>query len=163
MIKRISVLTALGIVIGAVVGVLAVGFVEAVLRLNDLFLLSHHSRMSVSRQALVMAMTIGIPTAGGLVVGLLSMMLPANRFHGPADTIRTAQSLNATMPVKSGILSTLAACVSLGSGASVGQYGPLAHMGASLGSWISRVTRGDYSLGFRRAVTGTRLRPQSRP
>lgn len=147
MIKQVSTLTVLGLVIGGVVGVLAVGFVEAVLWLNDLFSLSHNSRKLVSNQGLLTAMTIGIPTAGGLIVGLLSKLMPANRFHGPPDAIRTAQSLDATMPVKSGVLSTLAACVSLGTGASVGQYGPLAHMGAYLGSWISRITRGDRSLG----------------
>jgi len=37
MIKRVSILTLLGLVIGGVVGVLAAGFVEAVLWLNDLF------------------------------------------------------------------------------------------------------------------------------
>jgi CIC family chloride channel protein len=147
MIRRVSILTLLGIVIGGVVGVLAVGFVEAVLWLNDLFYVSPQSRKSVSNQGWLVAMTIGIPTAGGLIVGLLSLMMPANRFHDPSDAIRTVHNPDAAMPAKNGVLSTLAACVSLGSGASVGQYGPLAHMGASLGSWISRLTYGDRSLG----------------
>jgi CIC family chloride channel protein len=113
MIKRVSILTLLGLVIGGVVGVLAVGFVEAVLWLNDLFYVSRQSRTLVFNPAWLTAMTIGIPTAGGLiVVGLLSTMMPGNRFHGPSDALRTAQSLDATMPVKSGVLFTRGACVS---------------------------------------------------
>lgn len=147
MIRRVSILTLLGLITGGVVGLLAVGFVDAVLWLNDLLYVSHDSRKSASNPVWLTAMTIGIPAAGGLIVGLISTMLPGNRFHGPADAIRTAQTLDATMPVKSGVLSAFAACLSLGSGASVGQYGPLVNIGASLGSWISRITNGDRSLG----------------
>ena len=147
MIRRITVLTLLGLVIGGVVGTIAVGFVEAVLWLNDLFLISQQSRAAATDRTWLVAMTIGVPTAGGLVVGLLSLLMPGSRFHGPPDAIRTAQSQDAAMPVKSGLLSAVAACLSLGAGASVGQYGPLVHMGASLGSWIRRWTRMDRSLG----------------
>jgi CIC family chloride channel protein len=146
MIGRISILTLLGLVIGGAVGALAVGFVEVVLWTNDLFLISRGSRASVSDQTWLTAMTIGVPTAGGLIVGLIRMMLPGGRFHGPQEAIQTAQSLDSTMPVKHGMLSTFAAAVSLGSGASVGQYGPLAHMGASIGSWVGRAARSDQSL-----------------
>jgi CIC family chloride channel protein len=93
-------------------------------------------------------LTIGIPTAGGVIVGSLSKYMPGNRFHGPQDVIKTAQTLNPSMPVRRSVLSTLAAGVSLGSGASVGQYGPLVHMGASVGSWISRATKSDRSVGM---------------
>ena len=148
MIRRISILTLLGLVVGIGVGALAIGFVEAVLWLNDFFYLSRSSRESTSDQTLVTALTIGIPAAGGVIVGLLSKYMPGNRFHGPQDVIRTAQALNPSMPVRRSALSTLAAGISLGSGASVGQYGPLVHMGASVASWISRATRSDRSVGM---------------
>ncbi len=147
MIGRISTLTLLGLVIGGVVGALAVGFVEAVLWMNDLFQISRGSRETVSDQAWLTAMTIGVPTAGGLIVGVLGMLLPGGQFHSPQEAIRAAQNLGTSMPVKQSLLSTVAAAVSLGSGASVGQYGPLAHMGASIGSWIGRATRSGQSLG----------------
>ena len=52
---------------------------------------------------------------------------------GPADVVRAAQ-LNAPLPdFRSGIVSTLAAVLSLGSGASVGQYGPIVYLGAMVG------------------------------
>jgi CIC family chloride channel protein len=147
MIKRITVLTSLGLIIGSVVGVLAVGFVEAVLWLNDFLLMSPGFRQPDSERSLQIALTIGVPAFGGLLVGFLSRFMSDGRFHGPADAIATAQSVDATMPVKDGVLSAIASCLSLGSGASVGQYGPLAHMGSSVGSWISRLTDTDDSLG----------------
>ncbi len=145
MIRRISILTILGLGIGIVVGVLAVGFVEVVLGLNRLILVTPESRAGVDRGMLV-AVTLGAPTIAGAVVGFLSRYLPEHRFHGVVDAIGSAQSLDAKMPVRSGVLSAVAAVFSLGSGASVGQYGPLAHMGASAGSWLSRVTGDDRSL-----------------
>lgn len=127
-------------------GVVAVGFVESVLWLNDLFYISRGSPEPAFGRGWLTVMTLGIPAAGGLVVGLISTRIPERRFYGPADVIQTAQSLDARMPVKSGVLSAIAAGLSLGSGASVGQYGPLVHIGSSIGSWFSRVTNGDRSL-----------------
>ncbi|MCP4769562.1 MAG: chloride channel protein [Gammaproteobacteria bacterium] len=94
-----------------------------------------------------MAATIAVPTIGGLLVGLLCQLIPERRPHGPPDAIRAAQSLDGAMPVKAGVVSAQAASISLGVGASVGQYGPLAHIGASVGSWISRIFGNNRYLG----------------
>ncbi len=146
MIKRVTILTLLGLVIGGIVGMLAVGFVEAVLWLNDFLRIAGDSRDAVQDRLWLITITICVPAAGGLIVGLIGTRLKDNRFHTPQDAIRTALSPGATMPVKEGVLSTVAAVFSLGSGASVGQYGPLAHMGASLGSWVCRAVHYERSL-----------------
>jgi CIC family chloride channel protein len=147
MIRRLSMLTVFGLVIGAVVGALAVGFVEAILWCNDVLAVSPASRTALASRSVVTAMTIGIPAAGGFVVGLIALALPDGRFQGPADAIRAAQSVDSTLPVKGGLLSAAAAVISLGCGASVGQYGPLVHLGASCGSWIRRAFNSDRSFG----------------
>ena len=147
MIRRISTLAFLGLAIGGIVGVMAVGFVEAVLWLNHYFHLTRTARQTITDDSLLMALTVGIPTLGGLIVGLISKLLPGHQFHGPQDVIEATQSADPSIPVKTSLLSTLAAGISLGSGASVGQYGPLAHMGASIGSWTGRLLKGDRSLG----------------
>jgi len=147
MIRRILTLTLLGLVVGCVVGLLAVGFVEAILWLNRQFFLAPGVRESATSDAAATALTIGVPAVGGLIVGLLRTLMPERRFQGPQDVIEIAHAPNPTMPVRRGFLSTLAAGISLGSGASVGQYGPLAHMGAWIASWISRTSRLDPSLG----------------
>ena len=153
MIRRVATLALLGLVIGSVVGMLAVGFVEVVLWMNGV-LLPSNERLAASngwRSILL----VGVPTAGGLLVGLIATRIPTQGFHGLQDAIRSAQSLDARMPVRHNLLSTLAACLSLGAGASVGQYGPLAHMGGWVGSWLGRGAGDDRSLGSIALACGT--------
>lgn len=145
---RISFLALLGLVVGAVVGVVAVGFVELVLWMNDTLLVTAASRQHVVDPTLRTALLVGVPTVGGFVVGLLSLTMPGNQFHSLQHVIEIAHTPHPVMPVRRSAMSSIAAVVSLGTGASVGQYGPLAHMGASIGSWISRVTRADRSIGM---------------
>ncbi|MDZ7840074.1 MAG: chloride channel protein [Gammaproteobacteria bacterium] len=147
MIRSVSVVTLLGFLVGCVVAIAAVGFVEAIVWLNDALFVSPRSRMLAANEPWLVAVTIAVPTLGGLVVGVLCALIPDRRPHGPADAIYTAQSMEGAMPARAGALTAAAACVGLGAGASVGQYGPLVHMGASLGSWISRVAGAGRYLG----------------
>lgn len=75
MIRRVSILTLLGLITGGVVGLLAVGFVDAVLWLNDLLYVSHASRESAPSPVWLTAMTLGIPAAGGLIGAPLTAVL----------------------------------------------------------------------------------------
>ena len=68
------------------------------------------------------------------------------RWHGPADSIFGAHRLDNEIDVRAGIGSTLAAFISLGGGASVGQYGPLVHFGATIGTCLRQVT-GNKAIG----------------
>jgi len=147
MLRRVAIVTLLGFLVGCVAALAAVAFVDAVLWLNDKLLISPRSRMLVADPAWLTLATIAVPTLGGLIVGLLCWMIPEKRPHGPADCIQAAQSLKGTMPARGGILTVAAACVGLGAGASVGQYGPLVHMGSLLGSWISRIAGAGRYLG----------------
>ncbi|APE29645.1 chloride channel protein [Halomonas aestuarii] len=134
-------LVLLGAVIGAIASLFAVGFVAAVLALNDLLLISPRSRMMFDHPGLLVAITIAVPTLGGLVVGLVHLAIPERRPHAPADVIAAVQTRRGRLPVRAGSLSALGALVSLGAGASVGQYGPLVHLGATLGSLGARLLR----------------------
>ncbi|MGM0983357.1 MAG: chloride channel protein [Pseudomonadota bacterium] len=134
-------LVLLGAIVGAVAALLAVAFVSAVLALNDLLLISPRSRMMFDHPGLLLAATIAVPALGGLVVGLLHLKIPERRPHTPADVIAAVQTRQGRLPARAGGLSALSALVSLGSGASVGQYGPLVHLGATLGSQVARLLR----------------------
>jgi CIC family chloride channel protein len=61
------------------------------------------------------------------------------RWHGPADSIFGAHRLDNEIDVRAGIGSTIAAFISMGGGASVGQYGPLVHFGATIGTYIRQI------------------------
>ncbi|MCG6657952.1 chloride channel protein [Halomonas campisalis] len=134
-------LVMLGAIIGAVAALLAVGFVAVVLWLNDLLLISPRSRMMVESPGVLVVATLAVPALGGLVVGLLHRGIPEQRPHTPADVIAAVQTRRGRLPARAGGLSAVSAMVSLGAGASVGQYGPLVHLGATLGSQVARLLR----------------------
>ncbi|MBS9402221.1 chloride channel protein [Halomonas sp. TRM85114] len=134
-------LVLLGATVGAVAALFAVAFVSLVLALNDLLMISPRSRMMFDHAGLLLAATIAVPTLGGLVVGVLHRAIPERRPHAPADVIAAVQTRRGRLPARAGGLSALSALVSLGAGASVGQYGPLVHLGATLGSLGARLLR----------------------
>ena len=53
-----------------------------------------------------------------------------------ADSIFGAHHLDNEIDVKAGVGSTVGAFVSIAGGASVGQYGPLVHFGATIGTFL---------------------------
>ena len=61
------------------------------------------------------------------------------KWAGPADSMYAVHQLNVPFNVKQGLASTLAAFASVSGGASVGQYGPIVHFGATMGIIISRL------------------------
>ena len=74
------------------------------------------------------------------IIIIVKKYLNIARYHGPADV--TATHSNGTdLDIKTGFLSTFAAFVSASGGASVGQYGPLVHLGGTIGSLIKRYTQ----------------------
>ena len=72
-----------------------------------------------------------------LLLFMVRKVFKIDRWHGPADSIYAAHRTDNELDIKAGIGSTLAAFISLGGGAPVGQYGPLVHFGASIGSHLS--------------------------
>ena len=144
---RIASIAVLGIVAGTLASLAAIGFVELVALLNDWLLISPRSRFMAGDPLLLTAATICVPAAGGLAVGVLHRYMPDRRPHGPPDVIRAAHLQDGRMPARAGFLSALTSAISLGSGASVGQYGPLAHLGATLGSFVARIDRNSRWMG----------------
>lgn len=133
---RIVVLSLLGAATGVVVSLCAIAFVECVGWLNDRLLISPRTRIQHEQSPfMVAATTLLVPAAGGLGVGLIfRYLMPEGRPLGPPDTILSVQTRSAPASVRSGLLSTLAAVLSLGSGASVGQYGPMVYLGTLVGN-----------------------------
>lgn len=133
---------ALGLGVGTVAAFAADGFVYAVIWLNDQFWISPRSRMMAGDWPWLMAATIAVPAVGGLLVGLITRYaIPGQRPQGPPDVIEAAQRGHGHVPLRGGLATAAAALVSLGSGASVGQYGPLVHLGATIGSAFGRFSR----------------------
>ena len=61
------------------------------------------------------------------------------RWYGPADTIYAAHQDVEPLDLRAGLASTLAALISACGAASVGQYGPLVHFGATAGAGLKKL------------------------
>ncbi len=80
-----------------------------------------------------------IPVIGAVIVRMIIQYgMPGKRNYGPADVIAAARIGRGILSIRVGIGSAMASIASIGSGASVGRYGPAVHLGASLGSWVAQ-------------------------
>ena len=137
---RVTILAVMACMLGAVVSLAAIAFVECVDWLNDILLVSPRTRIQVQHPLLLTAATILVPTLGGILVGwLLQHWSTEKRPLGPPDSIRAVQFRSDLPDSKSGLVSTLAAVISLGCGASVGQYGPMVYLGSLCGGWVTKL------------------------
>jgi CIC family chloride channel protein len=148
--QQIIAISLAGLIVGLVTAFATAGFVELVHYLNEQLFISASSRANVPTGELAM-ITIGVLTIGGLIVGLLLRYAVSSKTPlGPADTIFALQ-LHERLPAPgSGLASTLAAILSLGCGAPVGQYGPLVYLGTLLGQISNRLPLG---LPYLRSIT----------
>ena len=121
----------LGVFFGISVAVVAHLFVEGVRLLSDFR--TEFPPIQMGPILLHYGQVITL-TIAGLVIYAIKIGLNVARWQGPADTIYGAHRPDNELDVKDGLSSTLAAFVSASGGASVGQYGPLVHFGAVIGS-----------------------------
>ena len=144
--NRVIRVLVMGVVIGSLTSIAAIGFVEAIDILNDKLWISSASRSSLAAHSgtLLTLATIAIPTLGGLIVGLIVVRISDKRPHNPSDVLAAIQCNLAerSLKTKDSILSIIASTLSLGAGASVGQYGPIVHLGAFIGyrlPWLGKL------------------------
>ncbi len=91
--------------------------------------------------------TLLIPILAGLAVGLIIRKISNNAPHGILESIKAAHNIKPSLPLRDGLKSSLAVIVSMGSGASVGHYGPIAHLGTTIGSALTRVFQATHFTG----------------
>ena len=141
---RVLVLTGVALIVGAAASVAAIALVDLVALLNTVLLVAPKARVQWESLPLLVALaTVLVPTLGGLAVGLIHRHLsPAGRPLGPPDVIEAVQFHRPLPDLRSGLVSTATAALSLGAGASVGQYGPMVYLGALMGNVARRLRLG---------------------
>lgn len=141
---RVMVLTGVALVVGVAASLAAIALVDLVSLLNAGLLVAPRARVQwESMPWLVATTTVLVPTLGGLVVGLVHRHLsPDGRPLGPPDVIKAVQFHTPLANLRSGVISTGTAALSLGAGASVGQYGPMVYLGAIIGGFARRLRLG---------------------
>ena len=130
----------LAVLMGIVVAIVAnyfVNFAELAIQARNDF-----TGISIKIAGLEMSLVpiIGMLLAACLVIGV-KRVFGITKWSGPADSIYAAQQSKEQLDVRIGIGSTLAALVNASGGASVGQYGPLVHFGATVSEIIVRISR----------------------
>jgi CIC family chloride channel protein len=93
--------------------------------------------VNIGDQLLSFSSVVFLWIAAAIVVAL-KVVFGISRWTGPADSIYAAHQINEPLDIKNGLASTLAAFTAASGGASVGQYGPLVHFGATMGIWVKR-------------------------
>ncbi len=132
-----------GCIVGGLASILAVGFIESVRYLNQLLFVNMDARQALEGNLLLQVASVLILTFAGLIVGLILKYSHVQRPRNPGDVILAVQSKLKCHPLllKEGVLNYFASIISLGAGASMGQYGPIVHMGATVGNWLNKVAR----------------------
>lgn len=128
----------IGIFFGIVVSITAHLFVEGVKALSAPRSLIGPIKLAGVDLHYAQVITLSV---AGFVIYLVKYLLGIGRWQGPADTIYGAHRPDNELDLKTGLGSTFAAFVSASGGASVGQYGPLVHFGAVIGSACKRFFR----------------------
>jgi CIC family chloride channel protein len=125
----------LTLLVGAVCGLVAVSF-HVLVKAAERNILRHVFISTGWRQV---ALTLLIPTLGGLLVGaLLQFWVPDARGSG-IPQVKTAYFLNyGRIPFKSAIGKMVVATISLGTGASIGREGPTVQICAAVSSFLGR-------------------------
>jgi CIC family chloride channel protein len=141
-IQRMVALSLLGLVVGLITAFATIGFVETVAFLNDILYISPSSRAQADSEYLWL-ITFAVLTIGGLVVGLtLQFGVEQKDPIGPVDTIYAVQLHERLPSPVCGVTTVIASILSLGCGASVGQYGPLVYLGTLVGQITNRLPFG---------------------
>lgn len=130
-----------GLSFGLVMSIVSNGFVLGVKWLTTLRESNPFGTLKVGDVDLSLSPLVSLLLAAGLIL-LVRRWFRIGRWHGPADSIYAAHRTDNELDVRSGFGSTLAAFISASGGASVGQYGPLVHFGATMGSMLRQITGG---------------------
>lgn len=124
--------------IGALVSIIAVIFVQLVEAANGVSAFDEYRYIEIGLFILDLQVIVLISLAA-LCILFIRYWFNITRWHGPADSIYAAHQDMEQLDLKTGLASTLAALASAVGNASVGQYGPLVHFGATAGSAIKKI------------------------
>ena len=138
--KTIGIIIFIGLFIGSCVAIATKIFVNSILYLTEIRENDTVFTTSIAGYQINYAPIITILVAA-FIINNIKKFTKITRFHGPADSIYGAHRTDNEIDIKTGYFSTFAALISAGGGASVGQYGPLVHFGATLGTSIRLLTK----------------------
>ena len=134
---EVVIIFCVGGLIGAVLAMVSNGFVIGVQYFSHQRVTSELLTLTIGDQTLSFSSVLFLWVAAAIVV-FIKTALAIPQWRGPADSMYAAHQVQHPLDIKQGLGSTLAAFTSASGGASVGQYGPIVHFGATMGIWVKR-------------------------
>ncbi len=141
LIQMLALLIITGLGFGVLMAFVTNGFVIGVGQLTQMREGLSIFQLTLGNSSLSLTPLLAMLVAAVIII-LIRQIFGISRWHGPGDSIYAAHRTDNELDVKAGFGSTLAAFVSASGGASVGQYGPLVHFGATIGSFVRQITGG---------------------
>jgi CIC family chloride channel protein len=129
---------ALAALVGVAAGAGAIAFRQLVFTATHAF--SGHTDPTVTAQRHWWLLVV--PIAGGLIYGpLVARWAPEARGHGIPEVMLAVRRGGGRIRLRVPLVKALASAICIGSGGSVGREGPIAQIGAALGSGAGQVLR----------------------
>ena len=142
--SRVSKWLALGVIVGVSGGFVGIGFEYAVAFASEHFLrgptgLTGEGAAGIgSRWWMILA----IPALGGLLTGwLVSTFSPESEGHGTDSVIQAFHQERGLVRARVILFKGITSAITIGSGGSAGQEGPICQIGGGLGSWIGKLLK----------------------
>jgi chloride channel protein, CIC family len=142
--RRVWMLTAVALVIGAGAAALAVFLLRAIAFATNLF---YYHRLSIAMVGpagsnLPHAVMLVVPVVGGLIVGLMAYYGSDKiRGHGIPEAIEAILLRGARVEPKVALLKPVSAAIAIGSGGPFGAEGPIIMTGGAFGSLVAQWLR----------------------
>ena len=139
--ERLLVISLLGVLVGAIGGLVAEALLRAINFLTDVFFFGRVSAAYLPpNQATWHWWMILLPAAGGLVVGLLiHYFSPEIKGDGIPEAMAVVLTKGSVVKPRVGFFKPLSAAITVGSGGPFGAEGPIIQTGAALGSIIGQL------------------------
>lgn len=134
-------LTALAITIGAIVGLVAVGFYYLIAGWSYLVTgysdYPAHAGAAHGYLGLAPAFIIAVPVLSALLYGpVVEYFTPGSRGHAVPEVMFAVRRKGGRIPGRTALVKLFAASLTLGGGGNAGREGPIVMIGAAISSWV---------------------------
>lgn len=139
--KRLVILDFLGGIVGILGGLGAVLFRYAINLNRTLFFEVLLPRITLETGEFNLGLLL-LPALGGLIVGPLTMKFaPETKGHGVPEVMEAVALKGGTIRKRVALLKIAVSSITIGSGGSAGREGPIAQIGASVGSLVGQMLK----------------------
>jgi len=135
-----SIIIALSILIGLLAGLGTVGFIYLIKLLKTVFWNPWGGYTGYIAGDITSLLIPLLPALGGLLLGPISSIFPTEaKGHGVPEVMESVALRGGILKLRTVFIRAFASAVTIGSGGSAGREGPIAHIGAAIGSWVGQV------------------------